>query len=375
VASVKAAVDTQGKGPFAAQASPKAALDATDSSHLGFVYFELGPILDWSSRASQLGGSSVKPGLDLSSGALRGLMPDWEGVALRMEGDAVVMEAAADRPDASVGPTDNRASTLTDHVPASALFVAVNHDYGATLVSVLDVYRSEPALKSMIAGFDQAAGVLGGTDGAVGWIGDTGIVVNQADGGIEGGLVILPTDRSAADRTFTSLRTLISLGGAQAGVSVNDEPYAGATITTLDLGDIGALAASAGISTGVFGAGSELPSGHVEIAYAITDGVVVIGSSPSFVKHVLDTTGATSIASNDRFKSLSGRVGNGTSLAFVDITAIRGLIESAMAGADPSAVSAYERDVKPFVAPFDALIASSSVTGNVSGSKVIVTVK
>jgi len=374
VDSVKAAVDTQGKGPFAAQANPRAALDATDSSHLGFVYIELAPLLDWSSRVSQATGAAGD-GFDLSTSALSGLMPAWEGFALRVEGDAVVMEAAADRPDASIGPTENRASSLTDHVPASALFVTVNHDYGATLVSLLNAYRSEPALKSVIDGIDQAAGVLGGTDSAVGWIGDTAIVVDQADGGIEGGLVIVPTDRSAADRTFTSLRTLISLGGTEAGISVKDEPYAGATITTVDLGDIASLAEKAGLSSSMLGAGAALPTGHIELAYAVTDQVVVIGSSPSFVKHVLDTTGATSIASTDRFKTLSSRVGNGTSLAFIDIAAIRGLIESAMGSADPSSVAAYEQEVKPYLAPFDALIASSSVTGDISSSKFIVTVK
>jgi hypothetical protein len=375
VTSVKAAVDTQGKGSFAGQASPKAALDATDSSHVGFMYLDMKALFDWSSKASQAGGSTVAPGLDFSSSALRGLLPDWAGVALRIEGDAVVIEAATDRPEAAFGPTDNRTSPLTDYVPASALFVTVNHDYGATLVSLLDAYRSDPALKSAVDSIDQAAGVLGGTDGAIGWIGDTGIVVNQADGGIEGGLLIVPTDRSAADRAFTSLRTLISLGGAQAGITVTDESYAGATITTVDLGDIASLAEKAGLSSSTFGAGGAAPGGHIELAYAVTDKVVVIGSSPSFVKHILDTTGSTSIASTDRYKTLSGRVGTGTSIAFADITAIRGLIESAMATADPSSVAAYEQDVKPFLAPFDALIASSSVTSDISRSKFIVTVK
>ena len=51
---------------------------------------------------------------------------------------------------------------------------------------------------------------------------------------------------------------------------------------------------------------------HVEIAYAVTDQVVVIGSGPGFVKHVLDTTKDTSLASNDRYKSLADRAGTGT---------------------------------------------------------------
>ncbi len=375
VESVKAAVDTGGKGPFAAQADPKAALEATDADHIGFAYVAVKPLLDWGSQLSQQNGLSGSPGLDLPTGALAGLLPHWEAMALRVEGDAVVLEAVVDRPDTALGPTENRVSTVTDHVPASALFVSVGHDLGATLIDTLKLYRTDPALKSVADGIDQAAGVLGGTDGALGWIGDAGVVVNKADAGVEGGLVIAPTDRAGADRTFTSLRTLISLGGAQAGVSVKDEPYANAVITTIDFGDIGALAGQLGLPSDSLGAGSMLPSGHVELAYAVTDQVVVIGSGPDFVKHVLDTTTATSLASTDRFKALSGRAGNGTGIMFMDIAAIRGLIESALTAVDPSATGSYEQDVKPFLVPLDALIQSSVVTDNVATTKVIITVK
>jgi hypothetical protein len=375
VASVKAAVDTQGKGPFAGQPSPKAALDATDSSHLGFMYIDMAALLDWSSKASQAGGSSFAPELGLSSSTLRGMLPSWEGVALRVEGDAVVIEGALDRPASAVGPTENRATSLTDHVPANALVVGVGHDAGKTLIDTLGVYRSEPSMKSLTDGIDQAVGLLGGVDGAFGWMGDAGYVVSQSDGDIEGGLLIATADRAAADRVFTSLRTLLAVGGSQAGISLSDEPYAGTTITTVDLGDLGGLLNQAGVQPGQLGIGSGLPTGHLRLAYAVTDQIVVIGSGPSFVKHILDTTPATSIASTDRYKSLVGRVGNGTGVTFVDITAIRGLIESAMAGADPSATASYEQEVKPFLAPFDALIESSSVQGNVSTGKFIITVK
>ena len=43
--------------------------------------------------------------------------------------------------------------------------------------------------------------------------------------------------------------------------------------------------------------------------YAVTDQVVVIGSGPGFVKHVLDTTAGTSLASNDDYKKLVDRAG------------------------------------------------------------------
>jgi hypothetical protein len=372
VASVKAAVDTKGGGPFASQADPKAALAATDADHVGFVYLALGPLVDWSTKMSQATGSSGSLGMDLSSGALRGLIPNWEALALRFEGDAIVLQAVSPTPASNVGPTESRSSPLTDHVPASALLVAVNHDVGATLIKTLDVYRSEPSFKSVVASIDQALGFLGGK-GAIGWIGDTGIVVNQAAGSVEGGLVIVPTDRAAAESTFTSLRTLVSLGGSQSGVTITDEPYGAATITTIDLGDLSALAGAVGLPPGAIGGGPG--NGHVKLAYAITDQIVVFGSGSEFVKHVLDTTTATSIASTDRYKALVGRAGDGVQVVFMDITAIRGLIETTLASVSPSAVASYEQEVKPFLAPFDALVISGAVKGDLSTANFIVTVK
>jgi len=188
LASVKAAIDTRGKGPFADRPTVKSALDATDSDHVGFVYVDTASLVDWAAKLSQQGGASITPGLDLSSSGLRDLIPDWEGFALRVEGDAVVLETAVDRPSTSVGPSDNRATKVTEHVPGSALLVGVGHDVGATLIATLGRYSSEPSMKSVTDAIGQAAGIVGGVDGAVGWAGDAGFVLNQADGGVEGGV-------------------------------------------------------------------------------------------------------------------------------------------------------------------------------------------
>ena len=106
VDSVKAAVDTQGKGPFATQPNPKAALDATDSSHLGFMYLDMAALLDWSSQR-RAGGRFVGRARArlLVRARSAAMLPDWEGVALRVEDDAIVVEAAVDRPDSAVGPS------------------------------------------------------------------------------------------------------------------------------------------------------------------------------------------------------------------------------------------------------------------------------
>ena len=188
--------------------------------------------------------------------------------------------------------------------------------------------------------------------------------MNQSGDAIEGGLVILPTDAEAAKRLFTSVQNLAALGGV-GGVTFRDEDYKGTTISVASI-DFGALGGGS-----VFAA----PVDKLEIAWAVTDDVVVLGSGPEFVKHVLDTTDGTSLASNDRYEALLARVKEGTGSVFVDIAAIRGHVEAMVKSGDAASLKEYETNVKPFLEPFDALIASSSVGGDLTRSTIVITVQ
>jgi hypothetical protein len=373
VVSVKAAVDTKGVSTFATEAGPKAAIGSMTRDHIGFVYVGLRSLLDWSNElttsASGASGMAVTP----VSVAILKAVPDWGAYWLRLESDAVVLEAVAPKPETPIGPTDNRASAMVKHVPASAIVAGISNDYGKTLMQTLDLYKAEPSLKPMLDQLESALGLVGGAQGAFGWAGDSAVVINVADGTPEGGLLIAPTDKAGADRLFTSLRSFIALGGAQQGITLRDETYNGTTITIVDAGDLGRLLGTSGATVGRL----PVPTGNVEIAYAVTDDVVVIGSGSAFVKHVLDTTNATSLESSDRYKKLADRAGTGASTTFVDVTAIRELIEKAAAGgtAGAAALAKYQTDVKPFLEPFDALVASGSVNGDMTRTRVFITVK
>ena len=184
-------------------------------------------------------------------------------------------------------------------------------------------------------------------------------------------MIVTPTDKAAAEKLFTSLRSFVALAGDQAGITIKDDTYNGVTITVVGLGDLSKLSGMTGAAVPM-----PLPTGNVEIAYAVTDDLVVIGSGPGFVKHVLDTTKETSLASNDRFTKLASRAGTGTSVTWVDLTTIRELIETAAAGnADATELAKYEKEIKPFLLPFDALFASGSVDGDLSRSIIYITVK
>ena len=365
--AVKAAIDTGGKSGFAADPNVSKALGSASGDHIGFVYVDLGAVLDWSDQLrSSLGNGSGSDGAAGLGQAMRQFVPAWSAYWMRVENDAVVLEATGAEPATALGPTTDRASDVAKHVPATTIALSVSHDTGKTLQQVLDLYKGQAALKDVTGAIDKGLGALGGADNAIGWIGDTGLVVNQSGTSIEGGVVILPTDAKAAASFFTSVKNLASLSGA-AGVKFSEQDHGGTTINvaTIDL-------------AGLTGAGVQmfaLPVDKIELAWAVTDDLVVIGTGPAFVGHVLDTTEGSSLAGTSRYKDLMGRVGNGTASVFVDIAAARGYIEGFAKSADPSALKSYESDVKPFLTPLDALVASRSVGGDVDRTTVIITVK
>lgn len=161
VVSVKAAVDTKGASGFAGEPGPKAALGSANGDHVGFMYVALRPLLDWSTELSKLvpsnaGGAAGAAGAALSSSMLKAI-PDWTAFWLRVASDAVVMEATAPKPETSTGPTDDRTSAITEHIPSSAIVVSISHDLGATLKQTLALYASEPGVKEMLDQLDQGS--------------------------------------------------------------------------------------------------------------------------------------------------------------------------------------------------------------------------
>ena len=385
LASVKSAIDTNGAGAFVNEPGPKAAFAAADGSHLGLVYMALGKLYDWSAslQSSMLSGmGSETPGAAIAgcdpatmSKLTTGLLPDWATFTVKADSDALAFESISPPAAKAIGPTADRTSDLVKHIPASAIALAVTHDYGATLQQAIDLYKSQPCFKDAIAQLEKSADLAGGLDAILGWIGDAAVVVNGTDPLPEAGIVVKATDGADAAKLLTSLKGLISLGGAQQGISVREEDYDGTTIVIVSPGSIDKLAGSAmGTGDNVVSPVA-LPSGDVELAWAVKDDLVVIGSGPGFVKHVLDTTDGTSLASDSRYKNLAGRVGDGTGITFVDLTDIRERIEGLISAHDPNALKTYETEVKPFLVPFDAFVASNSVAGDLDHSDAIITVK
>ena len=368
VTSVKAAVDTNGSQSLASDPNFKTAEASAKGDYFGFAYINTKALAASALAASGSLGTDM-PAIGTS---VAGLVPDWTAYHLRAESDALVGVATNPHVDGGFGPTTNRVNKVVDHVPSTALVLVAGNDVGATGTGAIAELGKAPSLKDGLDAIDGVAGVFGGVPEALGWIGDAGFVVNQAGSDLEGGLVIVPTDPAKATTFFTTVKSFIALGGASAGLTVRDEAYGDATITivSVDLGSLGAIAG--GLSGGTTD-GMKLPDGSLELAFAVTDQVVVIGSSPDFVKHVLDTDAGSSLASDAGFQASVGRVGKDvTGLTFVDIASARTLVEGTMP-ADERAK--YEKDVQPFLEPFDAFGMTTTVGGDLDTTTTVITVK
>jgi len=285
---------------------------------------------------------------------------------LQARGDAIAFEAASPSVPTKVN-RQNRVSKLAPHVPPTTIAIVDAHDYGQALLELIDIYRNNPATKEAFKQADQAASLIGGFNAVLGWMEDAGIVVTRDGSSLNGGLVFTSSDRAAGERLLTTLRSFAILGGGQGGVTVRDEQHGDTTITIIDLGDLRDLGTTAGVGALPF-------EGHAEIAYASTADLIVVGVGDTFVKSVLDTKAGSSLADNARFKSLIGRVGeSNVGDAFVDITAVRELVESV--AAKQPAYGAYLTDYKPYLVPLDAYIQATVIDGALDRSTGVIVTK
>ncbi len=167
--AVKAAIDTNGSSGFADQADVKAATAALEGDHLGFGFVDMAALLE--SSKEMLGEGMAQT---VVSDSMLALIPDWTAFQVRVEGDALVIDGAMPAVEGAPGPDSGHANGVAAWAPPSTLLLAAGNDVGATIDETLDLYRADPSLKEAFDMFEQSAGILGGIDGLVGWMGDTG---------------------------------------------------------------------------------------------------------------------------------------------------------------------------------------------------------
>jgi hypothetical protein len=361
-ASVKSAIDRDGKDGLAASKAFSSAMAGIDGDQVTRAYIDLKRYLD---AVKAMVGSMGASGLGLDQ-AILDRVPDWVASGGRVESDALVGETVAPVVKDAPSVADSE-SVLAKHLPSSTLALFEAHDYGKLLGAQLDQLRKNPTLADGFKQVDQAAAVLGGLDHLIGWVGDVGVVVT-ADGDTPGGgLVIVPTDVAEANQIVTQLKNLVALAGGSSGITIRDEAYGNGTITTIDFGDLAKLSGLAGGGT------MALPiSGHAEISFTVQGGVAIVGVGPAWVKQIVDVKPGSTLGDQGRYKDALSRVGSkNASSVFVDLAAIRALVGPLIA---KDAGAKYETDVKPYIEPFDILAGASRTSDGKLLSRYILTV-
>jgi hypothetical protein len=363
--AVKAAVDSNGNGPLSQDADMKAALATIDRDYVALTVMRTRAYFDQLLKSFPGSASSVLASSQIDDTVL-GMVPAWQAAAVRFEDDALVTSST--NPSWKLGyDTSNRAGALLGHVPASTLLYYDTHDVGPALTALLAKFRALPETKPFFDQMDQALALVGGFDAAVGWWGDTAFVMSKnGDGTLGGGLVIQPRDAAAADRLLGTLRTFLSIAGANSGLVARDEDHNGTKITVVDFSSMPGMKAS------------EIPAGYkAEFAWASNKDVTVVGYGRDFVASVLDAGPSSSLAADNRFKGLIGRVGaENIGSGFVDVRAIRELLETLVKPQVPAADwTRYETDIKPYLEPLDAIVQATHKDGTTDRSSSVVTVR
>jgi hypothetical protein len=259
-----------------------------------------------------------------------------------------------------------------------------SHDVGATIKDAITSYQAIPAYKDGVTQVLNALDKVGGIDSFTSWLGDSAVVVTQDGATTGGGIVVALADQkasTAAAAKFASLKNLVALAGLP-GAKVTTEAHGDATITTIDLGSATDLIGQFGSLGGLGGAAAPgsgpstippaLAGARIAVSYTVTGESAIVGiGGDAFVKAVLDTKAGSSLADQPRYRTALDRAGaSNVSQVYVDLAAIVKATEAALPA---DARTAYDRDVKPYLAPFAALVVVSQ-DGDLIHARIVVTV-
>jgi Protein of unknown function (DUF3352) len=370
VDSVKAAITRGPSNDLAGNAGFKAASAALGGDDLGNLYIDLKSYLKLVTDAetkmlSQIGNSmgGSAPSMPAMPTFNTALLPGWTAMRVRAEADHLVLDDAL--PAVAGQPAQaNRTSTIAGHLPASTIGQYELHDVGSLVQRLLTQLEAQPGGPTA-AQVDAIAKYVGGVDKAVGWLGDTDLVVVHDGTTFSAGVVAQTSDATASANLFAELKNLASLGGSQAGITVRTESYDDQTITVFDVN----MDANASMPPG-----GSMPARQVSIAFAQTKDLVIVGIGDGFVKAVLDTKAGSSLADQPTYQRAINLAGSSNAgQGFIDLTAVRAAAESMAAGS--SDLKAYDSNVKPFLEPIQSIAWSQTVGSDITTARVVLVLK
>ena len=303
--------------------------------------------------------ASAQPSAAAILSQLAAQSPTFGVTGARFENDRFVMDSGATLPAAAAANTDRG---LAAETPEDAIFFADGPSVGKGLANGVTYLKGILAASGGIRTqqLDQVESALGGDFGSfVSWMGDTALVAGDTKGAPWVGLISKPTDAQAARSKLLQLQSLLQLAGANGGprVQVSQADHAGTSITTIQ-----------------FEASNDMPAWVSTLQYAVTDQRVVIGSGSSFVASVLDMQSGNSLAASLRFRTALDGVGGSPNAGefWFDLTALRTALEPLLPA---EGQQVYQTSVKPWVAPFDYMVAANKTDGQQVESRIAIVVK
>jgi hypothetical protein len=374
--SVKAALDAKGGGSGMDRSNAYAAARAAlQGDQLTTIYVNGESYSRFLSN--QGAGGAVTPSIaampDIS--ALTGPVPSWAMVGVRAEDDTLVIDsvagpALAPAAGATSGPSllalpATHASVIAPLAPANTVFYFESQGVGVGLQNVITRLRTIPDLATAFQLLDGA----GGAGQLVGWVEDAGIIVVKGPDKPTGGLALVAADDAAAAQRVSTLTGLIAFAGLGSnGVQTRESTIAGVKVTTITISNLGAL-----VPPGQLPPGVEVPAdAKVEFSIAAKGRVILLGTGEDFMTAVLNTQAGSALADQAAYKQATARaLPSSRTTLYVGVRDVVGLVEGFLPEAQKAA---WATDVKPYVAPFQALSMTSTSEGTGSRQRLTITV-
>jgi hypothetical protein len=330
--------------------------------------------------------ASLPIALPVSAGAL----PDWFIAGVRAEDAALVTDIlVAPSPagtNGSAAPLLTQLPTLPPphqseiaaFMPADTILLAEIHGAGVGAANAIAALRTDPQFQAQASQLDSALALAGGPEGVVGWISDAGIVVLPqgttpaagAGPGVDAGLVLVATDEATATAKEQQIKSLLSVIALSASGNVSDQNVGGATVTTIDLGDLSTLIGSSGASSQL--GGVTIPAGlHVKLTLAVRGKLVLLGGDDGFARDVLGVQAGQTLADDATYKrSLALAAASNLGQVYVAGPSVRDLASRLM----PADQQARWQSVLPYATPIDAVLLTMTLENGIAHAKLVVAV-
>jgi Protein of unknown function (DUF3352) len=373
--SIKAALDAhQNHSGIDGDAQYRKARDTLGGDRLATVYFSVDAL-----KAGAF--PSLIPGLPTAATdvtAALAALPPWVMAGLSAQDAAIVADVVSGPVGTQSGPGGSplltpppaRVSRLAPLLPSDTAVLYELHGTGVTVQNLLTTLRANPAFSGPLGQLDASLGVLGGPQQLVGWIDDAGIVVVPDGSSLTGGVLLQAPDDATAAAKADQLRSLLALAGLSSGNTTHDTDINGTKVTTADLGDISSLLQQAGAAAGGL---TVPPETHIVISVASHGSTVIVGTSESFARRILETASGSSLADQASYKTALGlSISPNSGEVYVAATPLLALAETAIPA---DARAQFDTNIKPYIVPFDAFLETASADAGGVRVRFLITVK